>query len=1286
MPSQRPRAQFQPISPHLNLHRLVEAYDHFDFCTRIPFEAIQDFGVDSFEKLVKKHVITEGKPLVIEGFERILDRWTFSSKWLKDNVGDKVENARDIVKQEQVPLTIRHYLNGINAVTNQHFRSKEALKERPPQRIYLKDIDCPDVWRQKLAELLPPFVFYLNESTGEYGGPGAGVISNPTATGRRLGRGIAPAGDLMSSLPPEMRAENLMCYIGHEGTYTPSHREMCATMGHNIMVEASSDFDEDGKPERPGSSIWFMTEAKDRHTVAEFWLARLGHDIEVEDHFAQVNSWKLAPFKVYIVEQKPGDFILIPPLAPHQVWNRGTRTMKVAWNRSTVETLEMAIAEALPKARIVCRDEQYKNKAMIYFTLSKYSDLLLNAKSQAEKLPTDAGRDLLYKGKVRALWKDFRRLFSLYKDILLSEMFSTDGTGERCEFLPFESNVTCAYCRGNIFNRFLSCGGCADALGLPEPEPYDVCMECYAMGRSCQCISGHHWVEQFKWKELTGKYEFWRKQIIDLVGDVDRSTPLALLEERRRLPRKTLAEVVREQLKKRPHKDPNNPKEDGEETESDGEVIVDDEGRVKKIIKKRSKTWLKNHATCHVCKYRHESWKMVKCTRCDKWWCYGSLFRGHDDMPLDVMQDPDWECAHCQGVCFAGSCRLDPRQTPYQPKGTLLGHDTKKVADARSVEVLVDFSVSNLNWIREEAGAEESAQMRRAREEGERAQELAVENDDLEDEPADHAINTPSGHPTLTAENAEDVRYIDPQLMSENEMAQHLTQFNETIPTSVANMRRKNDNIPIGYTPADTTGYPDPTNDDSYVYADLNDYDPLYDLEAEDPMFSDPNGTEQGKKRKRASDSDAVISMEKPKKRRATDQVSSLLSSQPPGSQANRQFQSIKERKALEQAKRQGRFFSVSAALRGKKKVVCLKVPAARLAAIVRTTRPQADDSSLASPLATTAPDSTDMLRSDVQPVANMVGRPKASKAGASPQKARKTKPAAHRKSHSDSDASEPDMDQDEDDYVAARDSSKTHTGPRRISAYLEARHKDQDLPDELPDDFRDGRKRPRQSNGASSDRVADRERHKSGKWKSASKASHFSSGFTSINEQSAAAVVAEQGTQSSSQKTNRQQTDHTTPHIASKEVFSAHVAQKHDPPRPRGRPKKHPYKPMPSPPPKVSSTTATAGSDSIVEAEKNRLAKLSALRGLDADGADDQQDDDIDLDASIREIAASALGRAPSDKSSQRVKFAEPITISQVKAPIAAIGGNMKSIFDRKKGPGGRPIKIVSAKKMKSR
>ncbi|GAM82820.1 hypothetical protein ANO11243_008060 [Dothideomycetidae sp. 11243] len=1239
MPSQRPRAQFEPIPPNLSLTRLVEAYEHFDFCPRIPFEAIQENGVDNFEKLVKKHVIGEGKPLVVEGLNNVLDPWTFSSKWLKDNEGQKVENARDLNQKDFIPLTIRHYLNNINAVTSQHFRPRTTSNDRPPQRIYLKDIDCPEVWRQKLAEVIPPFLFYLNDSTGEYGGPGAGVVKDSTAAGRRLGRGIATAGDLMSSLPPEMRAENLMCYIGHEGTYTPSHREMCATMGHNIMVEASSDFDEDGKPERPGSSIWFMTEAKDRHTVAEFWLSKLGHDIEVENHFAQINSWKLAPFKVYIVDQKPGDFILIPPLAPHQVWNRGTRTMKVAWNRSSVETLEMAISEALPKARIVCRDEQYKNKAMIYYSLNKYSELLLNAKAQADKLPPDAGHALLYKGKVRGLQRDFRRLFALFKNILLSEMFSPDGTGEKCEFLPFESNVTCAYCRGNIFNRFLSCNTCKDALGYAEDEPYDVCMECYAMGRSCYCISGQQWVEQFKWKELITKYEFWRQQIITLVGDVDRSTPLPLLEERKRMTRKPLAEVVLEQLKRRPFKDPKKPKEEHEDEEaSEEEVIVDDEGRVKKTIKKHSKAWLKKHSTCHVCKYRHENWKMARCTRCDRWWCFGSLFRGHDDMPLDVMENPDWECAHCQGVCFAGACRQDPRQTPYQPKGTLLGHDTKKVADARSVEVLVDFSVSNLNWIREEQGSDESTQLRRAREEAERAKESSNVDDEEDAEAdalADEAQETP-------IEYAPENELIDPELRSETDLARRLTQFNQSIPAPRANMQRES-HAPNGYVPAETSGYAaNYPEEDSYLYTDPygveeSNYPDLNNenVEGMRPFLKKghkPYAAESRKRGHRAIEGDATISMEKPKRRRVTEQVAEALAAQQSTSQANRQYQGIKERKAIEEAKRKGRFFSVSAALRGKKKLVRLHVDPARLADILSRPPLRQNPPSDHAPPARQVPtvvdlDAPDLLRSDIAPVTKPVTA--------------KPSPGKRRRKTNDSDASDDSLEDDED-IDSTYNRRKTKGEPRRISAYLQARHKDMDLPDELPDNFRDGRARPRPSGGGTDDPAQETvqrnmpARSKTGKWLPAPKPAKTTSSDSPSQAQPSTG-------------------------------------------RPRGRPSKQAIHPrlsdLQSSAPQASRPGRPA---SITEAEKNRLAKLDALRT--ARNEEDASDpDDVDMAASIQALAESALAVDGNDDVVMAAPVAKMVSSPKVNVPAPM----RKSILDRKMGPGGRKIKIISARKV---
>ena len=604
-------------------------------------------------------------------------------------------------------------------LTEQFFNKANNYKDKNRQRMYLKDIDCPSVWQEKLKEHIPHSLFYWNDSTGEVGGPGAVDEPIPNGAGRRKGKGIANAGDLMSSLPIEMRAANLQCYIGHEGTYTPAHREMCASLGQNIMVNASESFDENGQPEKPGSSIWFMTEYKDRHTVAEYWLSVLGHDIEVENHFAQVVAWQRAPFKVYVVEQKAGDFILIPPLAPHQVWNRGTRTMKVAWNRTTIETLELAMREALPNARMVCRDEQYKNKAIIYYTLLKYSSLLKTARVQASRSESDA-HALQASKKFRQVQKDFKRLFELYKNILISESFFP-GTKESCEFLAYDSNVTCAYCRGNVFNRFLTCKTCMDMLNTGTDEPYDVCLDCFTMGRSCACRSKYTWVEQFKWKDLVARYEEWRGQIMEIDGGMTGKTPLALEQERDLYPTKTIAQVCQEQLKKRPWVDVKQPLPVDDESEE--EIQVNDDGTVKKTVKKKSKSWFENNKTCHVCCNRHPKWTMATCTMCERGWCYGSLWRGHDLMPQIVMEDVNWECPHCRRVCNTGACRKDSRQKPYEPKGTLLGHDTKKVADVRSVEALVDFSVSNLNWIRESANSapHESTRLQRKQEEAELA-------------------------------------------------------------------------------------------------------------------------------------------------------------------------------------------------------------------------------------------------------------------------------------------------------------------------------------------------------------------------------------------------------------------------------------------------------------------------------------------------------------------------------------------------------------------------------------
>lgn len=682
-----------------------------------------------------------------------------------------VEQARNLVKQQNIPLSIGHYLNNMNKLTSQW--NQHNYKDLDRQRIYLKDIDCPEVWHQKLKEQVPPCVFYLNESTGEVGGPGSIYEPYSTGTGMRKGLGVARAGDLMSCLPAAVRADNLMCYIGHEGTYTPAHREMCASLGQNIMVETSGVVDENGKPTKPGSSIWFMTETKDRHLVSEYWLSTLGHDIEIEAHFAQINAWKGAPFKTYVVEQKDGDFILIPPLAPHQVWNRGTRTMKVAWNRTTVETLEMALNEALPRARMVCRDEQYKNKAIILFASEKYSNLLKQVDAQRQG---DVGghneANLTYGPKIRQLQKDFKRLFALYTQILLTEMLAPVSPGEKKgQYIPYDGFVTCSYCRCNIFNRFLTCTSCITLLESGEEDTYDICMECYAMGRSCKCISRHKWVEQFPWQELIQKHDVWRHQIIAFEGKVSEKSPKSLASLRKMMTKKTLAQVCQEQLKIRPWVDPSKETSVAQQ-ESEKEL---DDVRVKadgSIIKKRrrppSEKVVRETVTDHVGQAREPRWKMAICN-CGRGYTYGTLFRAFDLMPLSVMEDPDWKCPYCLQICSCAQCRKLPSMHPFEPKGTILGYDTKKVADARSVESLVDFSHSNIGWIKK-AGDDHPHENKRLR----RCQDEAAQDKSTDPEFDDHYVDVEE-YTTVATQNTEDgIRYnmdvdcpIDPLLRME---------------------------------------------------------------------------------------------------------------------------------------------------------------------------------------------------------------------------------------------------------------------------------------------------------------------------------------------------------------------------------------------------------------------------------------------------------------------------------------------------------------------------------------
>ncbi|KAL8836664.1 MAG: hypothetical protein Q9205_004062 [Flavoplaca limonia] len=939
MPTTRRSAAFDPISPDLDLDALVQQTPNFEYVTRISCDMIETQGLDTFEKLVLLHVLIGGKPLVIEGFHKRLDEWTFTSAWLQDNHGKKYENARNLSKQTNMTVSIGHYLSNMNKLTNQW--NRHNYRDRDRQRLYLKDIDCPQVWHDKLREVVPPSVFYLNDSTGDVGGPGAVDEPNPHAPGLRKSRGVARAGDLMSCLPPAMRAENLMCYIGHEGTYTPAHREMCASLGQNLMVETSGTLDPDGKPTKPGSSIWFMTESKDRHLVSEYWLSTLGHDIEIEAHFAQINAWKSAPFTTYIVEQKLGDFILIPPLAPHQVWNRGTRTMKVAWNRTTVETLELALDEALPRARMVGRDEQYKNKAVIYFGLSRYSDLLKHVDHQTGSV-TDhqLTLDLKYSPKIRQLQKDFRRLFSLYTSILLAEVLPHNPRDDKkIQYLPFDGNVTCSFCRCNIFNRFLTCTTCVIPLENGEEDTYDICLECYAMGRSCKCISGYKWVEQFKWQELTEKHERWRQQIVASEGGLTEKSALPLHMEQQYMRKKSLAAVCQEQLRLRPWTDPKKPPPEPKLSKDADESRVNADGTIT-VKKKRPQVALKGHIRNHVSNYFEPAWKQSAC-KCGRAYSYGNLFRAFDKMPLTVMEDPDWQCPHCLRICSCGKCRKVAGMQPYEPTGTVLGYDTRRVADPRSTESLVDFRQSNFEWVKKAGDdSEDSRRLSRRVDEAEAAksQGPALDDDHYVNEGEETFItNGPDDGDSLTMQTHEDDIPIDPLLggLPSNgiQTVRHNRVLNENLqngenhepphlfvaPSAVMLDQR---HLGGGFT-TDENGivfqYPDPTDPDPTV-----------------PQYAPPQVEQR---------SQPARSLDQNKKRKRSDARDNVQTDMLDPNQANEQYHKAQVKRTLADAKRNDRYIIAEAAMSGKSLSVKLRVDKEKLGHILnktpaQTTRP----------------------------------------------------------------------------------------------------------------------------------------------------------------------------------------------------------------------------------------------------------------------------------------------------------------------------------------------------------
>ena len=135
-----------------------------------------------------------------------------------------------------------------------------------------------------------------------------------------------------------------MCYLGIGDTYTPCHKDLCASSGQNLMCYT----------ENAGSSFWLMTKSSDADKVSKYFH-RLKEELDHESYVITIDKLAKAPFDVFIAEQKLGDLVLVPPRSCHQVINYGGITIKTSWSRMTLKGLETAYYHELPVyQRLVC--------------------------------------------------------------------------------------------------------------------------------------------------------------------------------------------------------------------------------------------------------------------------------------------------------------------------------------------------------------------------------------------------------------------------------------------------------------------------------------------------------------------------------------------------------------------------------------------------------------------------------------------------------------------------------------------------------------------------------------------------------------------------------------------------------------------------------------------------------------------------------------------------------------------------------------------------------------------
>eukprot|EP01119_Soliformovum_irregulare_P018213 TRINITY_DN5538_c0_g1_i4.p1 TRINITY_DN5538_c0_g1~~TRINITY_DN5538_c0_g1_i4.p1 ORF type:complete len:1396 (-),score=273.74 TRINITY_DN5538_c0_g1_i4:1025-5212(-) len=558
-----------------NLKELVEGQgSSLRWATKVDYRSMDS-------AVIEDHLHKQGLPIVITKATRswARDRDMFGWDWLKKNFGHQAVHVVDNKTLTSLPdWSMSDYVDFIS----------KATPSRDDRVLYAPEVMCPGAWKEFVGSKLPEFFTKCSN-------------------------------DLLGDLLPQLQSNTLHSSIATEDTYLPATLLLQATLYHSLMVYA----------EEHASTLWFVVASHDRDKAIQYWKDCSSDSAKLYQHpqWATLHHLHRAPFPVYLIDQREGDLVLLPPHTVHQIAHCGGKAIHIAWETMPPPIASAAYWEGLPLLRAMGTPEHNRIKASVYYALIKRLQVVEAAKTAA--------------GYSESMVDDLPHLLSIVEDMIASEWISDQQELDLMRFqdddLPHQR--TCHFCNADIWNRCYHCALC--------PKGYNICLPCVAQGRSC----GHR-------HELMLMEYLSMKHLLQQLDKAKEVYSKVLKSAKRKKNRKKKIE----EWTSRTSYDYGDSDSSGDKDKSPGTVAH--------LITQQYKN--PSLEPCHQCQKQHQGLFpqgiLVKChaRNCEHHYCAKCLWNRYGVTVWESMSRHKWRCPQCQGHCNCNPCLEDRGISPSE--------------------------------------------------------------------------------------------------------------------------------------------------------------------------------------------------------------------------------------------------------------------------------------------------------------------------------------------------------------------------------------------------------------------------------------------------------------------------------------------------------------------------------------------------------------------------------------------------------------------------------------------